>query len=369
MGHARPGTAAVVENDPFLTHNVRFFGKRAPGQSSLSGFGSSVAAAACCAPCAEVVQEIEVLMGGSDPSSSPWCGYMYVFVPYAFFLLTLLLLLVVQHFSHMVAMVLLAAMVLGACVLIAFGVTGAVRGGALSWITLGCLCLVGMGMGLAAGHVAWQTGGVRQSWWLSRGKHYSDITAGTDARSVIDAAAIDFDGNSRVDTQSSAGYSDGGQTFCAAPVLAEDTATALKRVHFWAVGIDCCDGIGGFNCDESRQANAHKGVVMLDGGNPCPGCNARSFQSAVSKAQALHNLVGSDEAILVRWVSDTGSFQTWLIARVCLFLLGSCWLAFLVLALLGHFANQFGWGRSTSSDPSSLWGFDAPVSHRKYGHS
>mmetsp|Transcript_62331 Transcript_62331/g.115695 ORF Transcript_62331/g.115695 Transcript_62331/m.115695 type:complete len:472 (+) Transcript_62331:79-1494(+) len=373
MAHARPGTAALVDNDPFLTHDRRFFGKRVHGSSSLGGFGSSVTAAACCAPCAEVVQEIEVLMGGSHPDATPWCGYMYVFVPYSVFLLTLLLLLVVQHFSRIIAMVLLGAVVLSACVLIAFGLTGTVRGGPLSWIVLGCLCLLAFGMGLAAGHVAWNTGGVRQSWWFSRGKHYSHIAAGTDARSVIDAAAINFDDESKVDTQSSAGYTAGGDTFCVAPVLDDTAETSLKRVQFWAVGLDCCDGVGGFKCDESRQASAHEGVVMLDGGNPCPGCNAYSFQQAISKAEAVHNLVGSDDALLVRWVSDSGRFKSWLIARVCLFLLTICWLAFFALAVLGHFANQFGWGRSSSL--ASMWGLEHDpydhhgiVSHKQHGH-
>mmetsp|Transcript_52341 Transcript_52341/g.124969 ORF Transcript_52341/g.124969 Transcript_52341/m.124969 type:complete len:457 (+) Transcript_52341:77-1447(+) len=344
MAHQRPGSAAALENDPFLTHDVRFMGRHS--ERSISGrMAAAAAAISNFSPFTDFSNELQVLMGEVDPMASPWCGMIYVYIPMAVFLVTLLLLLVLQHFSFMMTVIFLVGISLAAVVVIAIGFLGK-RMGEVSFVTLGLLCLVAVALGGVSGYVGWTRGSVRLSWWYSHGGHFQDITATTDSRSVIDAASLRFDGQSRVDSQRSAGYVGDGSTFCVAPVLSEASSTTIGRVHFWAVGLNCCDGLGGFTCDASRDAGANQGVVMLDGGNPCPGCNADGFAQAILKAEASHNLVSADGALMMRWVSDAGAYHRWLVVRILLFVFASVLISFLVLAVLGHMANQFGWGRT-----------------------
>eukprot|EP00933_Yihiella_yeosuensis_P066264 TRINITY_DN7045_c0_g1_i1.p1 TRINITY_DN7045_c0_g1~~TRINITY_DN7045_c0_g1_i1.p1 ORF type:complete len:445 (+),score=64.89 TRINITY_DN7045_c0_g1_i1:193-1527(+) len=175
----------------------------------------------------------------------------------------------------------------------------------------GCLLLAAI-VGFIVANAGWDQEW-RQIWWSYTGRDADRTTASSAAYSSSDAALINFwNGPSKlermnytsVDTTRAAAYKD-GHFYCVAPVMSPETASgASGLVNYWAIGIDCCQLSGSFHCDQSRLEDAGYGLVMLNGGFPCPGCNNDKFRAAVRKAEAEHELVSAQDAIFVRWTNQ-----------------------------------------------------------------
>lgn len=230
----------------------------------------------------------------------PWLLYIFVFVVWT----------VIRHYSYVAAMI-VSVVVYGFFLgMLAMWLAGS-RSGALSLFALSVLCLSSATIGVILGQVGWQ-GLYRQYWWMQTGHWTENSSAQTSAGARVDAAVVGFwntasnstFAGTSVDTTRSAGYKD-DLRYCVAPVLSPDSISGgLIRVNYWAVGIDCCQHVGSFYCDDSRSSTGGYGVVALDGGFPCPTCNNEKFRRAVEKAEAAHGLVSTSGALFVRYVSD-----------------------------------------------------------------
>lgn len=224
----------------------------------------------------------------------------------------LLVWIILRHYS-VVAATIISVIVYGIFgVMFAMWLSG-VRSGPLSLFALSVLCLGTATLGIILGQVGWEHV-YRQYWWVRTGHWTENDSAQTMAGARVDAAVVGFwntqSGSSStvagtsVDPTRSASYKDGSR-YCVAPVLSPDSISGgLIRVNYWAIGIDCCQNVGSFYCDDSRSYAGAYGVVALDGGFPCPTCNNEQFRKAVEKAEAAHGLVSTSGALFVQYVSD-----------------------------------------------------------------
>jgi hypothetical protein len=255
-----------------------------------------------------------------------------------------------------------------ACILFTIGVSMpsvvCISLGRATWrgISLGALGIMmcwAIVVGVTFGFAGWRWGGWRQFWWMDTGHMYPRTSASVPALATADAALLGFrvddsdpwggtvDG-SAVDHSRSAGYR-GKHTYCVAPVLDKSVAgiAGPVRVNYWAIGVDCCENVGSFTCDDSRDARGGFGVVMLEGvlGPQCPGCTAEAFRPAVEKAEALYGFVSAPGALYVRWVQHPGSLKWQIFGRGWAFLFASCAVGFAIIALPGVLTWYYGLGK------------------------
>lgn len=291
------------------------------------------------------------VLGPGDSERKPSVRSALILAPWLAFTWTLLLWLLVNYFSPHLCQLLTALLLLGSCALVAEGALGR-QWAPVPLLPLGLLCLLAALAGGAAGHIGWQAYW-RQYWWMQTGGRTELSSAATPAAGQVDAAVIGFwdvdhgrtVNGTCVDDLRSAGFKD-EHYYCVAPIVSPETAGgSLVRVNYWAVGIDCCQRSGSFTCDSSRSYEGGYGVVMLEGGFPCPGCHAEQFRAAVRKAESLHSLVSAPGALLVRWVRRPGMVEASQLAQGMLFAIGISIAALAVLAVLGSAAWYYGLGR------------------------
>jgi len=210
-------------------------------------------------------------------------------------------------------------------------------------LKIGVLFLIAAFVGLIFGLTAWNDS-ARQLWWLNTGRTSVGNSADTPALKNSDAAVVHFSGNSTstsVDPLRSAGVRD-GDMYCAAPVLDDSRdSNGLMMVNYWVVGIDCCGEIGSFVCDASRRVRQAYGVVMLERGYPCPGCNAEYFEAAVHKAEAAHRLVSAPNAVYMRWVENPRGVHRHLMNRTLFICIVGALILLLILFPVGWTLQRY----------------------------
>jgi uncharacterized membrane protein len=248
-----------------------------------------------------------------------------------------------QHYSWS-ACVLLTGLLIAMCVAMLALVSGGVRHcGPVSLLPLGLLCLSAALLGTVFGGELWLKGW-RQYWWLQTGRHVDGTSAATPAASRGDAAVLGFwdQDNGRtingtlVDHLKSAGFKD-LHYYCVAPLISADLAGAANTmVNYWAVGTDCCQQLGSFTCDASRDPQGGYGIVML----PCthPDCHAEEFAKAVKKAEHEHGLLSAEGARFVRWVKDVSAEERSILVHAVIELLLCVLLSFGFFAILAGIA-------------------------------
>lgn len=291
--------------------------------------------------------------------------------PWAIFVLFLMLGIIMRHFTG-----------LWVIIPFIFGVGQLYK--VVSWVMAGreakavkpassaIIGLVMMMAGLLVASATWTTS-ARQLWWMYTGVHQLGemTTADTPAAARSDSAWIHFAGPtsnspnlapSMVDTTRSAGFRD-GSLYCVAPVLTmNSTQGGLTLVNYWAVGVDCCDSLGGFTCDGSRDQYSEFGITMLDNGYPCPGCNKNQFDGAVKKAQAAFDFITAPGALYIKWVKTPLETSNYLIKMTCAIVFIAITVAFFgctFLAVVMHHVEP----RISKVDP-----WDSIIAHEKLNH-
>jgi hypothetical protein len=294
-------------------------------------------------------------LGPQDHTGTAKQRNMLVMVPWALFVWTILLWLLMRHYSYPTT-VLMTALV---AVVSSFAVLTWRRGMVSSTVAigpLGLLCLCAIVLGVVLGMFGWEAFW-RQYWWTQTGARYVGNTANTPAGSQLDAAVVNFadpgtntllDGTS-VDSSRAAGYRK-WHMYCAAPVLSPlSTASGLARVNYWAIGIDCCQPYGGFTCGASRSYKGTTGVVMLEGGYPCPNCNVELFDQAIAKAEAQFGLVSAAGALRVLWVEKSEDVIYSVASQAILYLVASCAISFFIFFAAGLVVWYKGYGKKPLS--------------------
>merc|ERR1719401_1948671 len=133
-------------------------------------------------------------------------------------------------------------------------------------------------------------------YWNARGSHsYANVLPSEDAAGYADAGKLVFADEARLDVSRALGYKD-VNVYCVAPVLDD---SPLTEVQFWAVGVDCCDRRGSFDCDDAWDSDARSGVVV----SPLRHWHAQ-YALAVQQAEHAFELASTQQPVFVRWVVD-----------------------------------------------------------------
>lgn len=177
------------------------------------------------------------------------------------------------------------------------------RMGGQWYLFLGMLSFIACLSASLAGEYNYHTN-MFQYYSYDESRAYTNVLPSEPAGAHGDAGKITFSNTARVDTTRAAGFKQ-GSTYCVAPILDE---TQHDRVQFWAAGLDCCPSRGDFACDDAWNPLAKSGVVILDSEGLFP--NKRdNYMKATKQAAAAFGFETSDEAVLVRWVTDPQVIQ------------------------------------------------------------
>jgi len=309
------------------------------------------------------------LLGPGDPARDVRSRSILIGVPWFMFMWVLVLWLVLQHFSDPATLGLTAIAILVPLGMMFSWYYGR-RGGPVSYMSLGALCVFAAMGGTIAGQFGWERYW-RQLWWTQTGFR-GPASAETPGMAMSDYAVVDFwdavsestNNDTRVDFMKSAGYQD-DDFYCVAPILSPSSSEAgLVRVNFWAVGINCCERYGSFTCDHSREWNAGAGVVVLGEGFPCPSCNVEKFRAAVTKAESVHGLVSADGARFVRWVKDAGSLQARMMIHSTAYIVLCSILGGAYFSILGWLSWYYGLFIEPSDDKALLTATESALRER-----
>lgn len=141
---------------------------------------------------------------------------------------------------------------------------------------------------------------------LESRRAYVNVRPEEPAEAHADASWLFFSEDAHVDQDLALGYMDGGTTYCVAPVLGDHD---LEEVQYWAVGEECCNPRGGFQCDDAADASVRSGLVIL---NASPLHSKFSvYKNAVEEAEAAFGFKHKkdSEPLLLRWVVDPEAVQ------------------------------------------------------------
>lgn len=161
-------------------------------------------------------------------------------------------------------------------------------------------------------------------------REYTNVLPSEPASGRVDAGKLVFSFDARVDVTRSVGYK-ASEWYCVAPVLDETSGT---RVEYWAAGVDCCTARGDFGCDSAWDWKAKAGVVILRSADYLPS-QLDYFHKAIKEAEAAYGFVSSDDALLIRWVSDPIFIQDSFYSAGFGFLVGTAVIYFFVSVMLG----------------------------------
>jgi len=360
QGRSAGPEVVFVHNDPFLTH------QRPPERMTVEllsrnpfMLGAAARMAAWEVSAAGRQAGIVALFGAGDPKQESTSGMIYTLVPWFFFIWVMLLLMVQFHYLQAFTVFFVIALFL-MCLTVTLSAFVRPSTHIVALRTLGSLCCAAIAFGALVGHRGW-VDHARQYWWMQTGSHYAGVSADMPSSMFADAAWIRFAEdsmaatsgnissgnistlNSTVDHQRSVGFIDGPDTYCVAPVLNEAVDSAgLIPVHFWVVGLNCCDSMGNFQCDDSRQASAEFGVVLVD---QVSGHYEEKWRQAIVKAEVAYDLRGSGTALLMRWVIDPDAVSRWYGWRTFFYMTVAAFGSFCICAVLGLICNYFGVGR------------------------
>lgn len=142
---------------------------------------------------------------------------------------------------------------------------------------------------------------------VALGREYQNVLASSSSAAYGDAGKLHFANTSGLDYTRVLGYQN-QRRYCVAPVV-DSGAAQTTRVGFWAVGTDCCDFRGSFECGD---AGANAGNVKSGSRAPRDGIFERrrtNFIHAIEQAAAVYNLQVDTDPILVNWVADPAGAQ------------------------------------------------------------
>lgn len=341
-----PAGLGVPEEDPFMEYNVArdpFMTRTAEevGQGAFAAYSSTAAG-----PHDKL--SVELILGRGDTSRHPMTFRAFVLIPWLVYMWVLWLWLFMRHYSIEATIVLTAVIFAVFAVMIGLGTMGRRGTAMVSLPLMGVFCLLAAVVAACSSGGLWENGW-REFWWTQTGFRFKDKSSTTPARSLLDAATIDFGSNPQDPTlvahDRSAGHVD-GRIYCAAPVLqAAGSDAPILRVNYWAVGLDCCATYGSFQCDASRTHTGAHAVVVRNGTFPCDDCRPELFAYAVQKAEAAFGLASARDALMVRWVSDPAPVINDMRWEGFLDLFLSCIGALSILTIVIFFIWYYGWLR------------------------
>lgn len=209
-----------------------------------------------------------------------------------------------------------------------------------------------------------------------KGRRYSDVSvAVATASEHADAGVLTFVNGTLVDDTMVVGLRLFGRTYCVAPitsgaVIEGQAGVPGPAVQFWAVGLNCCEKRGSFNCDDAGEANARGGVALHsqeDGEEAmtrailAPRIYRSGYFEAIQAACALYEIRSAESPVLVRWVKDPDFvIHRWLAYSILVWLVSTMIYAGLGLLAWYLITHQLMRRRKQSRDSRLPPGVDLP---------
>lgn len=167
-------------------------------------------------------------------------------------------------------------------------------------LSIGFLCFISVGVSTLLG--LWLNAHYLQRYWeLQASNEYRNVMPLADSGLTgNDTATLYFSGDALVDTRRTLGYLANGDTYCVAPVTGRG-ASLSTAVHYWAIGQNCCEQRGNFDCGSARDAGPLVGVTERPN---------RIFLRAVAQASSIYGMTTASNAVAVSFVSDPKSLAT-----------------------------------------------------------
>merc|ERR1719160_747011 len=185
--------------------------------------------------------------------------------------------------------------------------------------------------------------------------------------SHADAVSLTFADGTVIDDTKAVGLKmvEGGpHTYCVAPILDD---TQAERVEYWAIGVDCCEGVLSFNCGDAANPLNTQGLVVPDITNSgdilwssfekylAPPLGRRDlFTQAIKMAEATHGVTSATTPMMLEWKSfsyDDLKAERW--TKVHMFLIAVAVFALLAsMILVAVAANPV--GESSITSPTDL---------------
>lgn len=134
--------------------------------------------------------------------------------------------------------------------------------------------------------------------------------AQSSGRQLMDAGRVIFTEGTKLDLTKAIGFKS-SNVYCVAPVSISGSSASptseLATYDFWAVGINCCNGLASdYHCGEYHNPHVHAGVRFLRN-DQYP-----MFKLAVQQAEAAFGIKAA-HPIFLRWTQDpigeTNAFQ------------------------------------------------------------
>jgi hypothetical protein len=136
------------------------------------------------------------------------------------------------------------------------------------------------------------------------------------AVSHTDAVSLHFADGTAVDDTKAVGLKmveGGAHTYCVAPILDDSQG---ERVEYWAIGVDCCEGVLSFNCGDAANPENTQGLVVPDITSSgdilwssfekylAPPLGRRDlFDQAIKMAEATHGVTSATQPMMLEWKS------------------------------------------------------------------
>lgn len=280
--------AAPDHNDPFLSHSQPQGRKQQTlGRDQSKTFKATT----------QKARKVFPVHSGGHSLANSCC---LVLLPLLEFVILVSLFLFLHYKFPTLTWSVVFACLLGSCVMVVLSLLA--RSNLGFYFALGISCIVACVLATLLGIFGYHQF-MRDFWWMSTGRHYTSLDATTPAASRGDASWLHFNNGTKVDSARSVGFRDGA-VYCAAPVLNAATAT---RVHYWAVGKDCCQKRSSFACDDAADLGASSAVVLMEGTSPFTAQETLDhvhYLRAIRQAEAAFDLVSADGALLLKWVRD-----------------------------------------------------------------
>jgi len=189
--------------------------------------------------------------------------------------------------------------------------------------------------------------------------------------SHADAVSLTFADGTVIDDTKAVGLKmvEGGpHTYCVAPILDD---TQGERVNYWAIGVDCCEGVNSFYCGDAANPLNFKGLVVPDPTSSgdvlwssfekylAPPIGRRDlFYQAIKQAEATHGVTSAAEPMMLEWKAfDHEQLKEERWGQVHIFLI-----AVGVFALLASLILM-----AVAANPSGEENFSSPTDLREIG--
>jgi len=165
------------------------------------------------------------------------------------------------------------------------------------------MCLLGAVAGVVMGVYTYEFY-LAPFYAMGFGRNYDNVLASTPGAAYMDAGRLRFADTSSVQTDMTLGYRV-GPTYCVAPIM-DSGPQQVRKVTFWAIGLDCCASRGSFSCGSGAE-DARGGIRAVPDGIFV---RSRSeYVQALKQAASIYDLVVDSNPILIHWVSDPAAEQ------------------------------------------------------------